>query len=157
VRELDERGQRIGLRCGKRQEKRPEGLEKEWKSLTDKGRVSLGCVSLLSYRTQSGGGIALLSLLRNCLTAGSHGDISLPEAPSSLRMLGCIKLTHKPARTFVLTAPWSFKGRSFLVCSVCGEKRAALWVTSHMAPYYFTLFLLKISNLVWLFFSLLFM
>lgn len=35
------------------------------------------------------------SLIRKCCIAGSHGDFSLTEAPSSLMCPACVKLTHK--------------------------------------------------------------
>jgi hypothetical protein len=61
---------------------------------------------LLSYRTQEyqprNGTIhnrlcspPIITSWKNCLTAGSHGGISSTEAPLSLIISVCVKLTHK--------------------------------------------------------------
>jgi hypothetical protein len=64
-------------------------------------------LSLLSYRTQDyqprdgithNGPSPLDHWLRKCLTAGSHGGISLGEAPFSVITPACVKLTHKTSQ-----------------------------------------------------------
>ena len=71
------------------------------------GSLSLGLLSLLSYRTQdyqprdgtTHNGPSLLDHhLRKCLTAGSHGNTSPNEAPFSMITPTCVKLTHKTSQ-----------------------------------------------------------
>jgi hypothetical protein len=87
--------------------------------------VSLGLLSLLSYRTQdyqprdgtthNGPSPTLITNWENAPTAGSHGGTSPTEAPFFVITPVCVKLTHKTSQdscycsllnVFVLHQTW---------------------------------------------------